>query len=109
MNSPILLKPNDYQNNQTSKLSVNSTPVHRRSSQNNQFVKHTQPTYIIQPTMERIAVSDLWGSVLSIAFNPDNLPTTCPSAIRHAWPILIQRMISVFPLIDPRYWIILFL
>lgn len=92
----------DFRNIQTSKSYLSTTPVHRRASQYNQQIQHTQQAYIMQPAQERVAVTDVWATCLSIVFNSSNLPTSCPMAIKSAWSILFQRISTIFPLIDPR-------
>ncbi|CAH8669843.1 unnamed protein product [Schistosoma rodhaini] len=91
----------DFRNIQTSKSYLSTTPVHRRASQYNQQIQHTQQAYIMQPIQERVAVTDVWATCLSIVFNSSNLPTSCPMAIKSAWSILFQRINTIFPLIDP--------
>ncbi|CAH8566279.1 unnamed protein product [Schistosoma turkestanicum] len=91
----------DFRNMQTSKSYLSTTPVHRRASQYNQQIQHTQQAYIIQPTQENVAITDVWATCLSIVFNSSNLPTSCPMAIKSAWSILFQRISTIFPLIDP--------
>ncbi|CAH8610408.1 unnamed protein product [Heterobilharzia americana] len=94
-------RPIDFHNPQTSKFGSSTTPIHRRPSQYNQQVQHTQQAYIMQPTQERVVLTDVWGTCLSVVFNPSNLPANCPIAIKFAWSILFQRISALFPLIDP--------
>nr|CAH8871380.1 unnamed protein product [Trichobilharzia regenti] len=91
----------DSQNVQTSKPCSSTTPVHRRPSQYNQQVQHTQQAYIMQPTQERVVLADVWGTCLSVVFSSSSLPASCPMAIKSAWSILFQRISALFPLIDP--------
>ncbi|KAH8864111.1 Protein furry like [Schistosoma japonicum] len=94
-------KPLDFSNIPTSKSDFSTTPLHRRPSQYNQQVQHTQQAYIMQPTYERVVLTDVWATCLSVVFNASNLPTSCPMAIKSAWSILFQRISTLFPLIDP--------
>ncbi|KAK4475902.1 hypothetical protein MN116_001147 [Schistosoma mekongi] len=97
----ISSKHPDFSNMQTSKSDFSTVPVHRRPSQYNQQVQHTQQAYIMQPTYERVVLTDVWATCLSVVFNASNLPTSCPMAIKSAWSILFQRISTLFPLIDP--------
>lgn len=64
---------------------------------------HGQQVFVVQPAQEeRIIISDLWGTCLSVMFAPDQLPLHCPLAVKWAWSILFGRIGQLFPLIDPK-------
>uniref|UniRef100_A0A183JRY1 Uncharacterized protein n=1 Tax=Schistosoma curassoni TaxID=6186 RepID=A0A183JRY1_9TREM len=84
----------DFRNIQTSKSNLSTTPVHRRASQYNQQIQHTQQAYIMQPAQERVAVTDVWATCLSIVFNSSNLPTSCPMAIKSACAQMAENRAS---------------
>ncbi|BHF74935.1 hypothetical protein SprV_0501802500 [Sparganum proliferum] len=66
----------------------------------NSYCQLLQSPFLIQPQRERTQLTDVWGTVISVALSITS-PLSCHPSMLHTWSIVFQRIHQLFPLIDP--------